>query len=180
MRWIAKRDGPNEPFMVEKLGGSIARAAEEAGHQDPILARELASAVSLFLQHQGYGTTVSSIQLHSMTEQVLSETGYSPVAMSYTLYHQRRQRLRESLRVEDSAGRLQPWNKTRIACRLTSQQGMAGATARAIASMVEKRVMAAQFERLGCGLIRELVNNELTSWGLSPLPAEAWATVSHP
>ena len=179
-RWIAKRDGPDERFDSAKLGGSIARAGVDVNVRDIRLARELASVVSLFISQQMAGRQLSSIQLQSMTEQVLTETGHSNIAMSYTLYHQRRHRLREQLRVEDHQGQPSVWNKTRIACHLSGHHHLGPSTGRMIASMVEKRVMAAGFERITQRLIREIVNNELLGWGLSPLDTNAGTTAGKP
>ena len=177
---IAKRDGPDERFNSAKLSSSIARAGADINVRDIRLARELASAVSLFIGPQMAGSQLNSIQLQSMTEQVLTETGHTNIAMSYTLYHQRRHRLREQLRVEDRWGQPSVWNKTRIACYLTGHHHLESSTGRMVASMVEKRIMAAGFERITQRLIREIVNNELLGWGLSPLDANAGAAAGKP
>jgi len=131
-------------------------------------------------------------EIQDLVEQALIELGRVNVAKAYILYRDRRARAREALAVHasgssgsssggspgGSAGsrarvevqtpeRSLAWSKGRITAALINEAHLPRETAERVSAAVEERVFAAGLKRISTALVRELVDNELMSLGLS-------------
>jgi len=120
-------------------------------------------------------------EIQDLVEVGLVELGRAAVAKAYILYRDRRSRARESmssaasreaagelrhLRVREAQG-TSGWSKGRIVAALVQEADLSRGQAEEVALRVEARVVSSGLKRLTTALIRELVDNELVSMGLS-------------
>jgi len=183
LKSICKRDGTLVPFDQEKIHEAIFKAAKSVGGEDRFLAQELAGVVTLFIE-KNYRDEVPNIEdIQDMVEKVLIETGHAKTAKAYILYREKRAQRRKRLMVRKrvaagnnstdlsllvdpmSSDQLFSWDKGRITEALKKEAGVDEATARKVASDVERKVFASDTERISTSLIRELVDNELFEAG---------------
>lgn len=185
---VRKRDGREAPFDGRKIEAAVAKALAAVGEEDDGFARELAGVVALTLDNR-YPPTAAAAQagpeieeIQDLVEQALIELGRANVAKAYILYRDRRARAREALAVHSSdpgaaqarqrvevqtPDRSLAWSKGRITAALINEAQVPRETAERVASAVEERVFAAGLKRISTALVRELVDNELVSLGLS-------------
>lgn len=194
---VRKRDGREVPFDARKIDAAIAKALAAVGEDDPGLASELAGVVALTLEQRhdapaAEGRAQASVpeieEIQDLVERALIEVGRASVAKAYILYRDRRARAREALSVHESgdpgtadsalrrsrarvevehAERASPWSKARIVAALINEAELTREVAERVASRVEERVFAAGLRRISTNLIREMVDNELVTLGLS-------------
>jgi hypothetical protein len=186
---VRKRDGREVPFDARKIEAAVQAALDAVGEADPHYAGEVAGLVELALGARdpegrpgGEGSAHPGIEeIQDLVERALIEMGLAEAAKSYILYRDRRARVRGALRVEkggaprgasprlrvSESGRSAPWSKGRIAAALMSEADLPRETAEEVAARVEERVFETGLERIGTGLIRELVDNELVGMGLT-------------
>jgi hypothetical protein len=121
-------------------------------------------------------------EIQDLVEIGLVELGRAAVAKAYILYRDRRTRARDALeatasdeaahgalrglRVREAGGSF-PWSKGRIVAALVQEANLSRTQATEVAGRVEARVVASGLKRISTALIRELVDNELVSMGLS-------------
>ncbi|MDP6539004.1 MAG: ATP cone domain-containing protein [Planctomycetota bacterium] len=191
MRRIKKRDGAVVDFDSAKIAAAVAAAQTAVGDEDPGFASEVAEMVEFALRrrHGLAGDAVAGEALceveevQDLVEQALIELGRGPVAKAYILYRDRRSRVRSArgsgeepssdgndvaglrVQVRDAQGRF-PWSKTRIVAALVNEARLSRERAEEVAGRVEARVLRSGLRRLGTGLVRELVDNELVAMGL--------------
>jgi hypothetical protein len=188
---VRKRDGREAPFDVRKIEAAVAKALAAVGEEDAGFASELASVVELTLDNRypavggGAAQAAPDIEeIQDLVEQALIELGRVNVAKAYILYRDRRARAREALAVHASGStspssgsrarvevqtteRSLAWSKGRITAALINEAHLPRDTAERVAAAVEERVFAAGLKRISTALVRELVDNELMSLGLS-------------
>jgi hypothetical protein len=196
VRRVRKRDGREVPFDKSKVEHAVRAAQGAVGEEDPLFASEVADVVELALQRlsaRSSGELVPGIEdIQDFVEQALIELGRAPVAKAYILYRDKRARIRDALEVHDdravdeqlSASRTESpspaatvrvreseglgrWSKGRIVAALMKEADLPRNLADSVASAVEERVFASGLRRISTALIRELVDNELVSMGLS-------------
>ncbi|MCD5397334.1 anaerobic ribonucleoside-triphosphate reductase [candidate division NPL-UPA2 bacterium] len=180
---VRKRDGRTVPFTEAKIAEAIFKAATAVGGEDKFLAEELARAVSFFLKRK-LGETIPGIEkIQDAVEKVLMETGHAKTAKAYILYRDQRTRQREKLKVCKEVRKqmtatdlsllvtglihdeITPWDKSRVSQALVKEAGLSSSVADSIATAVEIRVLNSGLGQISTSLIRELVDNELLSWG---------------
>ncbi len=147
---------------------------------------EASSAGQIFEDAPEETTGVESVpgieEIQDLVEVGLVELGHAAVAKAYILYRDRRSRARDSyeqaavdeeregslqaVRVRESEGTF-PWSKGRIVAALIQEADLSRSQAQEVASRVEMRVVASGLKRISTALIREFVDNELVSMGLS-------------
>jgi ribonucleoside-triphosphate reductase (formate) len=182
---VLKRDGRTVSFDKAKISEAIFKAAKAVGGEDRMMADEIASAVTLFLRKQFLSQRPSIEQIQDAVEKVLIETGHAKTAKAYILYREDRSRAREELRVRkkirhnnnstDMALMVTPltkdeilsWDKSKVAQALQKEAGLASQLANEIASAVERKLVSSNMTHISTSLIRELVDNELFTRGLS-------------
>jgi len=179
---VVKRDGREVPFDKAKIADAIYKAAQVAGEEPRYVAEELAEAVTVFLERDGGGAPPNIEEIQDLVEKVLMETGHAETAKAYILYRERRALVRESLRVRKQAPvsdatrvRVSPgtrdemgaWDREKIVLALEVEAQLDPEVAQAIAHAVERKVLESGMTQVTTSLIRELVDNELLSMGLS-------------
>jgi ATP cone domain len=181
---VRKRDGREVPFEQSKIVDAIWRAARAVGGGDRLLAEELGSVVAMFIDRDFAERTPSIDDVSDLIERVLAETGHARTAKAYILERERRDRIRNALRVRDdepakSAGEIavppavdaharatvSAWSKAKIVEALVVEAEIPEGVAAEIASEVERRVFASGMTRVSTSLIRALVDNELFERG---------------
>ncbi|MBI2191033.1 MAG: anaerobic ribonucleoside-triphosphate reductase [Planctomycetes bacterium] len=178
---VLKRDGRAVPFDQTKIADAVYRAAQAAGGESRFVAEELAEAVTLFLEKGSDGTPPHIEQIQDLVEKVLMETGHVQTAKAYILYRERRTQIRNSLRVRKPAGvegaavkvspgtreEMAAWDREKIVLALEVEAQLDPTVAREIAAAVEQKIFSSGLTQVSTSLIRELVDNELFSRGLS-------------
>jgi transcriptional regulator NrdR family protein len=170
---VIKADGSTEEYLHTKVLGTISYALGLADQSNVFVAEQLAEAITYFLYQRGPGSRVSSSEINSMIEIVLSATPYNEAALALSEYRYRRRMNRDRIEVtametEDacrivSLGQELPmipaarWDKSRIVVSLVAKKNIDQQTARAIASMVEEKVLNLGISRVSRGLIKQLV-----------------------
>lgn len=184
-RLVRKRDGREVPFDTGKIVDAIWRAARAVGGLDRLLAEELGAVVAMFIERDFTDRTPSIDDVSDLIEKVLVETGHTKTAKAFILERERRDRMRNALRVRDDGaeharknGEATPptvdtrgksavsnWSKTRIVEALVVEAELPENVASEIAAEVERRVFASGMTRISTSLIRALVDNELFERG---------------
>lgn len=92
---IAKRDGRQAPFNVEKIANAIFKAAQAVGGQNYDEAMELAVKVCDYIEINKNKAIPSVEEVQDAVEKVLVEAGHAKTAKAYILYRAERTRMRE-------------------------------------------------------------------------------------
>ena len=99
---VRKRDGRLDPLDQEKIVRSILRAGAVVGFAEDLLAEEMASLVVYFLEKDYAPGPVSAVEVKELIEKMLMETGHSEIARAYILHGERRERIKETLKIRES------------------------------------------------------------------------------
>jgi len=170
---VVKADGSVEQYFHTKVLGTICNALAGAGQADVACAENLAEAVTYFLYHRDNGTAVTSCEILSIIKAVLSATGYEEAASTLSDHHHHRRVKRRRVEVlcinieklsdaEMLYGLAKPvprkaWDKSRIASDLVDKHKIPRMTARAVASMVEEKILNMGLNLIPASLIKQLV-----------------------
>ncbi len=170
---VVKADGSVEQYFHTKVLGTICNALAGAGQADVACAENLAEAVTYFLYHRDNGEAVTSCEIFSIIKAVLSATGYEEAASILSNHHHHRRVKRSRVEVlcinieklsdaEMLYGLAKPvprkaWDKSRIASDLVDKHKIPHLTARAVASMVEEKILNMGLNLIPAGLIKQLV-----------------------
>jgi hypothetical protein len=170
---VIKADGGVEEYLHTKIVGTINSAMSAAGQADIAVAQELAEVVTYFLHQKHSSRSVTSSEIFSIIEAVLAATGYEEAAAVLSEHHfvrkLRRSRIEVvSADVQDLAdaqmfccpgqtAERSRWNKSRIVEDLITEYNVPRPTARAIASMVEERVLDMGATLVPASLVKQLV-----------------------
>jgi hypothetical protein len=170
---VIKADGGVEEYLHTKIVGTINSAMSAAGQADIAVAQELAEVVTYFLHQKHSSRSVTSSEIFSIIEAVLAATGYEEAAAVLSEHHfvrkLRRSRIEVvSADVQDLAdaqmfccpgqtAERSRWNKSRIVEDLITEYNVPRPMARAIASMVEERVLDMGATLVPASLVKQLV-----------------------
>lgn len=173
---VIKADGSCEEYLHTKVMGTIGNALTQAGQADILVAEQLAEVITYTLYNKRNTRCISSSEILSIIEAALSATGYEEAAILLNEHHIGR-RLRRS-RVEvvcvdicdvadakrfsengESVVRRR-WDKSRIVADLVEKCGIERLSARAIASMVEQKVLGMDVTQVPASLVKQLVLSE--------------------
>jgi len=175
---VEKSDGGSEVYLHTKVMGTIAWALSESDGFLEGQPEQLAEAVTIYLRRRYQGGAVASDEIYSMIEVVLYDTGHAPAALALHEHRVRRQMKRGRVEVvrclnntalssEDglmhlsSDGPARLWNKSKIVQSLKESYGLAHNLARAVAGVVEEKVLALECRQITSSLVRELVASEM-------------------
>jgi hypothetical protein len=167
---IAKRDGALEPFEPAKPRRCLAIVLK-AADCDPHYASALVRAVELHLRDWSEASPPSSKYIFRCLHTALTETGMEQVAQRLAWHRRRRAECRRRLSVSDpdqAHHAPAPWHKADVARTLEGRFELSHPVARILAGEIEHRVLALDYQVVSKPLIRELVRNELSAWGLGP------------
>jgi hypothetical protein len=166
---VVKADGTREDYVYTKVMGTIANALCAAGRPDVAAAEELAEAVTFFLYHTGRQRLIGAGEIFSIIKTVLAGTGFEEAAAILNEHYFERKLRRSRIEVIREKGSrafsrqeqaLTRWDKTRIIEDLVAEQGLDRQTARAVASMVEEKVLNIGLSLIPVELVRQLVLND--------------------
>jgi len=169
---VIKVDGSRESYFHTKVFGAISNALAVVGTGNTDVAEELAGAVTYFFHHKGQ-RHVRSDEIFSVIKACLSGTGNGRAAVAFSEHHHRRRIYRSRIEVVSvdgrqrydtrqlcmarQGGRRERWNKSRIVESLLASTKMGRQTARAVAGMVEDKILNMQAIVVSTGLIEQLV-----------------------
>ncbi|MBN2313094.1 MAG: hypothetical protein JXM79_04150 [Sedimentisphaerales bacterium] len=170
---VVKADGTVEQYLHTKVVGTINNALGEVDLADIDLAEQFAEVVTYFLYHEQGRRRVNSSEIFSMIQVVLASTGFEAAATALSEYHygRRLKRFRTEVIFVDlqnlddaeffvgteETGVRCPWDKSRIAEDLITEQRMDRQTARMIAAMVEEKVFGMGMTRIPSSVVKQLV-----------------------
>ena len=170
---IIKADGSCEQYLHTKVMGTISRVLEGIGRADIFTAEQLADIVTYYLYEQKSERRIRSCDVFSIVKIVLSETGNEDAAIALNDYYFTRKLRRSRIEVIDAKmdkpadiekysrteGNMATsrWNKTSIVDYLTEKFSVERNCARAIAAMVEEKILAMGLSRVSRSLIKQLV-----------------------
>ena len=166
---VMKSDGQAERYMHTKVLGTINNAFDCTGRPDIAIAEELAEVVTYFFFQDRQRDTLNSSEVLSAVKAVLAATGYEEAAVALSLCHYRRKLKRARIEVvhcsaadgaaNDSGGHVKKsrWDKAQIVNDLVSERKISRKLARAVASMVEEKVLNMGINPVPTSLIAQLV-----------------------
>ena len=173
---VTKADGQTEEYIHTKVLGTISNALENAGQTNVFLAEYFAEVVTYYLYQQQNRNRISSSEILSIIKVVLASTGYDDAALKLTQCHFERKIKRArvdvvSINIRDLADAeilsndrdsdfRRRWDKNRIVGDLVTKDNLPRHTARAIASMVENKILNMEISVVPTSLIKQLVLRE--------------------
>lgn len=170
---VIKSDGSIEEYMHTKVIHTINRALAACGESETDVAECLAEVITYYLYGEQTGPMIHSSEVLSAIKVSLAETGYERAAAMLCEHHFQRKLQRnrievfningeeisdaeQFLKLREKAGR-SIWCKSVIIDDLVSHSGLDRQSARAIAAMVEEKVMGMQVSRVSSRLVKQLV-----------------------
>jgi transcriptional regulator NrdR family protein len=172
-RMVVKADGTTEEYIHTKVVGAIANALSAAGQPDIGVAEELAEVVTFFLYQQAGRQSVGAGEILSIIKAVLADTGFEAAAAALSLHHFQRKLRRSRVEVVRTPAEAENqffteqarsrWDKSRIVEDVVAQCALSRQGARAVASMVEEKVLNMDLPHIPAGLVKQLVINAAAS-----------------
>jgi hypothetical protein len=170
---VIKADGSEEEYLHTKVIGTISSVFGAAEDVDLYLAEQLAEVVTYFLYHRDHASCVGSGEILTVIQAVLTATGYEEEA-ALLGEHQLQRKLRrcrvevvpvdirkladaEALCAQTRTADRTPWDKSRIVGYLIEKHGLGRQSARAVASMVEEKILNMNLSLVPASLVRQLV-----------------------
>jgi hypothetical protein len=166
---VTKRDGTLERFSLIKLSNCLANGLRAQSY-DPRLGGPLAKAVLMHLQEWQQPQPPTTDYIYRCVRAVLQQTGLTDVADLLADHRRQRRSRRAALRVINPLPGLvvsEPWRKAAIVDTLQARYGLRYAVARFIATQIEARVFGLNYRVVSKTLLAELVQNEVSAWGLA-------------
>ena len=180
---VIKADGAVEQYLHTKVLATLNHAFGRVDRSDLFLAQELADVVTYYLYHNETHPGKSKVprarvptnEILSMIKGILTTTGHEDAAASLIDYHYARQLKRNRIDVvhmdlhdladaqrlcDNETGPRAKWSKSRITQDLMIEYSVPRQTARAIASMVEEKILGMDLPLVPTGLIRMLMLND--------------------
>jgi len=166
---VIKADGSTEEYLHTKIIGAINSALVSVGEPNIFVAERLAESITYFLYNDQHRRKVAASEVFSMVQVVLAATSYEDAAAALKDYQYRRQLCRRRIEVvdEDEAETMSDgpcelqevsrWEKSRIVSDLMTKRKLDRQTARAVAAMVEEKILKIGLCRVSSALIKQLV-----------------------
>ena len=156
---ITKADGSTEPYLHTKVLGSLHRAMAAVQSDCLETAQVLSDAVTYFLYRRFKGEILTTDQIHQMILTVLEGAGFAVGAEALRTHRLDRRLQRRRVSVTDSEW--PAWNKGLIVQDLIEHYRIEAALARAIAGLVEEKILRMGAAHIRKGLIRHLVMTDM-------------------
>ena len=156
---IIKADGSTESYLHTKVLGSLHRAMAAVQSDCLETAQMLSEAVTYFLYRQPKSETLTTDQIHQMILTVLEGAGFAAGAEVLTAHRLNRRLMRRRISVIDSEQLA--WDKGLIVQDLVEHYQTERPLARAIAGLVEEKVLRMGAAHIRKGLIRHLVMTDM-------------------
>ncbi|NQV32123.1 MAG: hypothetical protein HQ515_05475 [Phycisphaeraceae bacterium] len=175
---VIKTDGSFEMYLHTKVLGTLCNAFGLTEQSDLFLAQELAEVVTYYLYHdkERIPRQVSSSEILSIIKVVLTTTGHDNVAEALSEHHYERLLRRNRTEVactpidtlvdaqhlceNDPSAFRDKWSKAQIVHDLIKDHHLARQVARAVAGMVEEKVLRIGLTVVPSDLIRLLTLND--------------------
>lgn len=169
---VVKADGSEEGYLHTKVIAAIVNAFGRPADENSSIAGELADAVTFYLYSKYGRDKVSSSEILSIIEAVLSSTGFDDAAANLAEHHCKRTILRTRIEAvksdiaqlsravrlgQNTSHQSSAWNKSKIINDLVAEYNFDISQARAIASMVEEKILSSGFRSVTCDFIKFLV-----------------------
>ena len=170
---VIKADGSLEEYLHTKVIGTINNALGRIDQVDICVTEQLADVVTYFLYRKQNRRSVTTNEIFSIVKAVLTTTGYEEAAVALSEYHFERKLKRSRIEVvsidireladaellakSDELGLRDRWDKSIIINDLVAELDLPRQTARAITSMVEKKVIDMGITLVPSSLIKQLV-----------------------
>lgn len=156
---ITKADGSTEAYLHTKVLGSLHRAMAAVESDCLETAQMLSDAVTYFLYRRFKGETLTTEQIHQMILTVMEGAGFAAGAETLTAHRLNRRLQRRRINVIDSER--PAWDKGLIVQDLIEHYRIEEALARAIAGLVEEKILRMGAVHIRKGLIRHLVMTDM-------------------
>jgi transcriptional regulator NrdR family protein len=156
---VTKADGSTEAYLHTKVLGSLHRAIAAVQSDCLETAQMLSDAVTYFLYRRCKGETLTTDQIHQMVLTVLEGAGFAAAAEALTSHRLNRRLQRRRISVIDSE--CSAWDKGLIVRDLIEHYQIEAALARAIAGLVEEKILRMGAAHIRKGLIRHLVMTDM-------------------
>jgi hypothetical protein len=170
---VRKADFSIERYVHTKVMHTVSQALIEVGKSELSVIENLAEVVTYFLYNRYKESTVASSEILSAIKVSLAATGYEDAAEALSRHHFNRRLKRSRLEVlnldvnqvsdlskvflfQDSYERLR-WDKSVIVNDLVNKSGIGRQSARAIASMVEEKILNLGLTQIPKSLIKQIV-----------------------
>jgi len=170
---VIKADGSSEGYLHTKIIGTISNALAHVDQSDSFVSEQLAEVVTYFLYHEQKRPSVTSGEIFFIIEAVLMATGYEEAAIALSEHHFGRKLKRSRIEVVSvdiqelsdaealcrtkELGDKVRWNKSVIVVGLMARYGVNRQMARAIAAMVEEKMLNMGATLVPASLIKQLV-----------------------
>ena len=177
---VIKADGSSEEYMHTKVLAAVSNALASAGQPDTKTAEQLAEVITYTLYHKQKRRSISSGEIFSIVKATLASSGFENAAAALNDYHLRRQMMRSRIEVaavdmkemadakkfSDICRKAEKsrWDKSRIVAYLTDKFRIERHTARAIASVVEQKVLNLELSVVPSSLVKQLVLSEAAAF----------------
>ena len=156
---ITKADGSTEAYLHTKVLGSLHRAMVAVQSDCLETAQMLSDSVTYFLYRRFKGEILTTDQIHQMILTVLEGAGFTAGAEALRAHRLDRRLQRRRVSVIDSER--PAWNKGLIVQDLIEHYRIEAALARAIAGLVEEKILRMGAAHIRKGLIRHLVMTDM-------------------
>jgi hypothetical protein len=156
---ITKADGSTEAYLHTKVLGSLHRAMAAVQPDCLETAQMLSDSVTYFLYRHFKSETLTTDQIHQMILTVLEGVGFAAGAEALTAHRLNRRLQRRRISVIDSEW--PAWDKGLIVQNLVEHYRTDEALARAIAGLVEEKILRIGATHIRKGLIRHLVMTDM-------------------
>lgn len=154
---VIKNDGSIEEYMYTKVLAAFSNAFDLIDQPNLFAAEQFAEAITYYLYHERNISTITNDEIHLMVQAILTSTGYENAAIAFNEYHLVRKLKRKRIEVIDGGNDTNtPWDKSRISYDLVND-GIDRNVARAIASVVEEKILNMGSNRIRTPLITQLV-----------------------
>ena len=164
---VVKQDGGTEAYLHTKVIGAISHGLSDAGQADVCTAQELSDVVIYYLYRRAGSRLISSGEIFSVIKTVLATTGFQEAAIALSEHRLRRSLRRRQIEVlcggyESNQAERCGWDKSKIATDLMAE-GLDRNVSRAIAGMVEERILRMGLGVVSTELIKQLVLSDTAS-----------------
>lgn len=170
---VAKADGTQEEYLYTKVLGTISNSLNAAGEDDLELAERLAEVVTYYLYDRNHCARIESGEILGIIRAVLTATEHCAAALALIEHRLNRKLSRSRVEVApvdvrelsdarafcaaDGCVERVPWDKSRIVNYLIERHELERQNARAIASMVEEKVLNMNLSLVPASLVKQIV-----------------------
>lgn len=172
---VIKTDQTEEPFDAGKLSAAMYRAMPPSPDRRRTCL-QFAVAIEEYLRRTCW-VMVTSDAVHELAAKVLSRCGYEQAAEAMVVSRQWRRIRRTRLSVQHEGGERTAWDKSWLSCWARSSWRLSRRTARILAGMVERELLARD-AALVCRIdVLDMLNRFVAEYGLADaVPVRQTAT----